>query len=74
MGILVNEQTKLIVQGIKPYTIANLPRIKAILSYLHTNPIWPFYAIGTPSKDGEINLEAVRNDSVVAMTATAKFD
>ena len=35
---------------------------------------WPFYAIGTPSTDGEINLEAVRNDSVVAMTATAKFD
>ncbi|MBI37854.1 MAG: acyl-CoA dehydrogenase [Alphaproteobacteria bacterium] len=35
---------------------------------------WPFYAVGAPSKNGEINLEAVRNDSVIAMTATAKFD
>ena len=35
---------------------------------------WPFYAVGAPSKNGEINLEADRNDSVIAMTATAKFD
>lgn len=43
---LEGEYQQLILQGIKPYTIANLPRIKAILSYLHTNQIWPFYAIG----------------------------
>ena len=34
---------------------------------------WPFHLVGQPGEDGSVELEAVRNDGVVAMTATAQF-
>ena len=34
---------------------------------------WPFHLVGQPGEDGTIELEAVRNDGTVAMTATAQF-
>ncbi|MDH3739673.1 MAG: acyl-CoA dehydrogenase, partial [Alphaproteobacteria bacterium] len=34
---------------------------------------WPFHLVGQPGADGTVELEAVRNDATVAMTATAQF-
>jgi len=34
---------------------------------------WPFHLVGQPGEDGSVELEAVRNDGTVAMTATAQF-
>jgi 3-methylfumaryl-CoA hydratase len=34
---------------------------------------WPFHLIGQPGDGGSVELEAVRNDGTVAMTATAQF-
>ena len=33
----------------------------------------PFHLVGQPGTDGTVELEAVRNDGTVAMTATAQF-
>ncbi len=34
---------------------------------------WPFHLVGQPGDDGAVELQAVRNDATVAMTATAQF-
>lgn len=34
---------------------------------------WPFHLVGQPGDGGAVELQAVRNDGVVAMTATAEF-
>lgn len=34
---------------------------------------WPFHLVGQPGDGGTVELEAVRNDGTVAMTATAQF-
>ena len=34
---------------------------------------WPFHLVGQPSESGSAELQAVRNDATVAMTATAQF-
>ena len=34
---------------------------------------WPFHLVGQPNGDGSADLQAVRNDATVAMTATAQF-
>ncbi|NKB50245.1 MAG: acyl-CoA dehydrogenase [Alphaproteobacteria bacterium] len=34
---------------------------------------WPFHLVGQPGDDGSAELQAVRNDATVAMTATAQF-
>ena len=34
---------------------------------------WPFHLVGQPGENGSVELEAVRNDATVAMTATAQF-
>jgi len=34
---------------------------------------WPFHLVGQPGDGGAVELEAVRNDGTVAMTATAQF-
>lgn len=34
---------------------------------------WPFHLVGQPGDDGAAELQAVRNDATVAMTATAQF-
>lgn len=34
---------------------------------------WPFHLVGQPGDDGTVELQAVRNDATIAMTATAQF-
>lgn len=55
---------------------ANMAATMTRYSFRGRAPIfepWPFHLVGQPGGDGSVDLQAVRNDATVAMTATAQF-